>query len=591
VQRLLEAEQLPSLLTREWVVPSTPQHLPKASSPTTETAQSLPEETNCTQSEPKYPTGFGEFTFAELYHTTCRIVGYTLRSKMGMTNPEDIDDCMQSGYLKVWEQLQKQPDLFAGKPKKYIVQAVVLRSKAQRYAHLRHYRKIVYDADAQNHQHAGDLTTPQVETWVDLAQAIQRVAEYASALRNPIYLLALYSLITDVKTQDVAQTYQHGLSTLTAAKRQIRATLAKELPGYSSVESGVEPLALPKIRSFQSTQLHKQLISPLLLDDSTPYPSLPKPRTDVSLRRFPLPSSQEILAPVPLTPEVTYETRWRGEAIFEDLLSDPQVRKVAFAKMRSLGYTDEDAEDCFQLGTIKLWQALREQPSLLSDKGAAWVGVWIAQAGSVRSLWKHKARSVPLTDPDVYGNRRLERWASWATRVDQRIDFALLMNALAQRYDGDSIKLFALYSLTTSVKMKDVQAAAHAHKNQLIEARNKVKYDIREFLELDEDIDPADEYWTGQLQRGESLECVTRVAERVMDNQRLLLALYIVTTSATRKAVTELFNIPLTKFRQDIAQIKAMLAEECRKVSYGKSKVTPVTSLPPLKHHTTLSIH
>lgn len=591
MQRLPEPELLPSLLDRQWVVPSSSQYFPETSSPTTETAQPLPEETNGTQSEPKYSTGFGEFTFEELYHATSRIVGFALRNQMGMSNPEDIDDCMQSGYLKVWEQLQKQPDLFAGKPKKYIVKAVVLRSKAQRYAHLRHYRKMVYDADAQSHYSTGDLTTPQVETWIDLSRSIQRVAEYTSELENPIYLLALYSLITTVKTQDVATINGYGVSTLTAAKRRIRATLAKELPNYGSAANGVNPLIFPKVRSFQSAQLHKQLITPVLLDDRTPYPSVAKPRTDVSLRRFPLPSSQEILAPVTLTPEVTYETRWQGEATLEELLSDPQVRKVAFAKMRSLGYTDEDAQDCFQLGTIKLWHTLQQQPRLLLDKGAAWVGIWIAQAGSIRSLWKHKARSVPLTDPDVHGTRRLERWASWATRVDQRIDFALLMNALAQQYDGDPIKLFALYSLTTSVKMKDVQAAAHAHKNQLIEARNKVKHDIREFLELDEDTNPADEYWTDQLQRGENLECVTRVAERVMDNQRLLLALYIVTTSATRKAVTELFNIPLTKFRREIAQIKSMLAEECRKVSYGKSKVVPVTSLPALKHHTTLSTH
>ncbi len=565
MQRLLEVERVHPVLSLDWDVPSQNRQVSEASNPTTETALHLPEETNCTQHEPKYSTGFGEFTFAELYHATSRIVGFALRNQMGMSNPEDIDDCMQSGYLKVWEQLQKQPDLFAGKPKKYVVQAVVLRSKAQRYAHIRHYRKIVYDADAHASQNAGDLTISQVETWIDLAQSIQRVAEYTAELVNPIYLLALYTLITDVKTQDVAQTARHGLSTLTAAKRRIRATLAKELPNYGSAANGVEPLTLPKVRSFQSAHLHKQLITPVLLDDRTPYPSVVKPRTDVSLRRFPLPSSQEILAPVTLTPEVTYETRWRGEATLEELLSDPQVRKVAFAKMRSLGYTDEDAQDCFQLGTIKLWQTLQQQPCLLLDKGAAWVGVWIAQAGSIRSLWKHKARSVPLTDPEVYGNRRLERWASWATRVDQRIDFALLMNALAQRYDGDPLKLFALYSLTTSVKMKDVQATAHAHKNQLIEARNEVKYDIREFLELDEDTSPSDEYWTDQLQQGHNLECVARVAERVMDNQRLLLALYIVTTSATRKDVTELFNIPLTKFRREIAKIKSMLAEECRK--------------------------
>lgn len=237
--------------------------------------------------------------------------------------------------------------------------------------------------------------------------------------------------------------------------------------------------------------------------------------------------------------------------------------------MRSFGYINDDAQDCFQQGTIKLWQVLQEQPGLLSDKGAGWLGVWIAHSGSVRSLWKHKARSVPLDDPAVYGNRRLERWATWATRVDQRIDFTMLMNALAQRYDGDPIKLFALYSLTTSVKMKDLLPVAKAHKNPLIEARNEVKDDMRQFLEMDEGEDIANEFWTDQLQRGENLECVTRVAERVMNDQRLLLALYIVTTSAKRKDVTELFSIPLTKFRKEIAQIKGMLAEEFRKAKHN----------------------
>ena len=521
------------------------------------------EQPHTQDSELAYATGFGSLTFNELYAATSRTVGYVLREQIGMTNPEDIDDCMQSGYLKVWEQLQKQPDLFAGKPKKYVVQAVVLRSKAQRYAHLRHYRKMVYDADAQAHQNSNELTIPQVETWIDLAQSIQRVAEYTTALDNPIYLLALYSLITDVKTQDVAQTTRHGLSTLTAAKRKVRVTLANELPNYGQSANGVEPLVLSKIRSFQVSQLHKELITPLLLADTPPHPRPTRPFSGLSSRRLPVPQDQDFQEPHTGTPEVRYETRWRGAATLDELLADTQVRKVAFAKMQSLGYVSDDAQDCFQLGTTNLWKALQEQPDLLLDKGAAWVGVWIAHSGSRRSLWKHKAREAPLNDPELSRYSRPERWAAWATRVDKRIDFTLLMNALAQRYEGEPLNLFALYSLTTSVKMKDVQSVANAHKNQLIEARNDVKNDLRELLETEEN-DISDEFWVDQLQRGENLECVTRVAERVIDNQRLLLALYIVTTTAKRKDVTELFSIPLTKFRKEINQIKGMLAEEFR---------------------------
>lgn len=56
----------------------------------------------------KFHTGFGTLTFEELYKKTQRIVGGTLRNRFGMENPEDIDDCMQAGYLKVWQQLQKK---------------------------------------------------------------------------------------------------------------------------------------------------------------------------------------------------------------------------------------------------------------------------------------------------------------------------------------------------------------------------------------------------------------------------------------------------------------------------------------------------
>lgn len=279
--------------------------------------------------------------------------------------------------------------------------------------------------------------------------------------------------------------------------------------------------------------------------------------------------------PYPSPSEPTYTTLWKGRVTLGELLLDTQVRKVAFAKMRSLGYVDEDAQDCFQLGTINLWKTLQKQPDLLVDKGAAWVGIWIAYSGSRRSLWKHKARCTSLDEvkhdwkmdderTELYQRGRPERWASWATRVDQRIDFTLLMNALAQQYADDPIKLFALYSLTTSVKMKDILSVVNADKNQLIHARNQVKEDIRQRLEMDNDRDVTEEFCVEQFQNGQHLECVTRVAEQVEDDLRLLLALYIVTTSATRRDVTALFGIKLTAFRKEIKRIKALLQEQFR---------------------------
>lgn len=539
----------------------------------------VPETPYISDFEPRYLTGFGELTFEQLYAKTHRIVGHTLREKVGMENPEDIDDCMQAGYLNVWKFLQRQPDAFADKPKRYIVQAVVLRSKAQRYAHLRHNRKIIYDADASHQQH---LTTPQptdIDTWIDLSHAIQRVAEHVTALENPLYLLALYTLITEVKTLDVVRLFGDGLSTITRVKRRLRATLAQELPEYGVFpELHVKPLKLPQVRSFALHQLHKQLISPYLFDD---IPVDGRHLQPVDLEHTSFPDSPDTLFIDPqeaLPQEPTYHTKWRGACTLQQLLEDTHVRRVAYSKMRSLGNIDEDADDCFQIGATRLWKTLQTTPDLLAEQSAGWLGVWIAHSGSRREFWKHRVLKANFDDPEfdletaderleLYPHRRRERWATFATQTDERIDFELFMNTLAQRYDGDPLKLFALYSLTTSVKMKDTLSVVGAHKNQMIQARNGVRQDMQMLLQGNEDVDDSVEQpWehSDAKTEEEKLSAIERVAERVVDNQRLLLALYIVTTSAKRKDVTELFGIGITWFRREVRQIKQMLAEELR---------------------------
>lgn len=295
------------------------------------------------------------------------------------------------------------------------------------------------------------------------------------------------------------------------------------------------------------------------------------------------------LCPTPetyLKPEPCYPTRWRGNATLETILTDDHVRRTAFYKARSLGYTHDDAEDCFQQGAIKLWKVLCEQPELLGDKGAAWVGIFIAHAGSHRALWKHTIRSAALStsqadEPSAddhamfYHGRRPERWAAWATRADQRMDFVILMNTLAQRYLDDPLKLLALYTLTTSVKLKDVVPMTGIHSKRFAKVvGNAVRADIQELLEQDTASSTEDEFWITQLTCSENVACVRRVGERVMHNQRLLLALYIVTTSATRKAVTELFDIPITAFRKDITQIKRLLSAEFRTAKHTSLRHT-----------------
>lgn len=204
-----------------------------------------PVNTNPARTPPTYPTGMGNLTFEELYRRTSRITGYVMRDKLGMTNPDDIDDCMQAGYFKVWQLLQRQPTLFANKPKRYIVQAVIFRSKVQRFSHQRHYRKIVYDAQAEVTPDPNTAIIRRLDTWIDLEQALTIVGEHVTDFDTPLYLLALYALITQVTTQDVAQVCGCGRSTMNKAKRRIRSTLAQELPGYGYSSEPSYALPIP----------------------------------------------------------------------------------------------------------------------------------------------------------------------------------------------------------------------------------------------------------------------------------------------------------------------------------------------------------
>lgn len=462
----------------------------------------------------------------------------------------------------------------------------MFHSKAQRYAHLRHYHKLVYDADASKAQHSAPSQPANVDTWIDLATAIQRVAEHTTQIDNPLYTLALYSLITQVKTNDVIELFGNGLSTIHKVRRRLKATLAQELPGYGQfTDNKAKPLSLPRIRSFQLAQLNKKPISDHFFTDTPTYNEYIKTNSfyDESMQSSPVIHAEHLDTHQQISvSEQLYPTAWRGQCTLEEILNDTRVRRVAYSKMQSLGNFDEDADDCFQIGSIRLWKTLQQCPDLLIGKSAGWLGVWIAHSGSRHELWKHRVRKAQFDNPEfdletaderleLSPRNRKEQWANFATRADERIDFELLMSTLAQQYDGDPLKLFALYSLTTSVNMKSVLPVVHAHKNQMIQARRAVKEDMQMLIEAQSDRDVSEEFWTHDTTSEAALVAIQRVAERVLDNERLLLALYIVTTSAKRKDVTKLFGIGITWFRREVILVKALLAEEMRKQNHDYS--------------------
>ena len=182
--------------------------------------------------EIRYPTGMGDLTFDELVARTQRIVGNLLRQS-GMDNPDDIDDALQSGYLKVYKQLQETPEMFADKPKRYIVKNIYFRSKAQRYAHFRHYRKIVYDADPDGLISTVGMKAHQSDFWIDLEAALaQVVAVIEASERSQLKLLILYCIVTQAQPCEVATLFESSPKTFTKHVGEVRDLLQAYLPNY-----------------------------------------------------------------------------------------------------------------------------------------------------------------------------------------------------------------------------------------------------------------------------------------------------------------------------------------------------------------------
>ena len=192
------------------------------------------------EQESRYPTGMGDLTFEELVSKTQRIVGNTLR-QAGMDNPDDIDDALQSGYLKVYQQLQETPDLFADKPRGYIVKNIYFRSKVQRYAHFRHYRKMVYDADPDWLMSDIGMKTSQSDFLIDLEAAlVQVVAVIEASERSQLKLLILYCIITRAQPCEVARLFESSSKTFTKHVREVRALLQAYLPNYRPNNPGAQ---------------------------------------------------------------------------------------------------------------------------------------------------------------------------------------------------------------------------------------------------------------------------------------------------------------------------------------------------------------
>ena len=150
-------------------------------------------------------------------------------------------------------------------------------------------------------------------------------------------------------------------------------------------------------------------------------------------------------------------------------------------------------------------------------------------------------------------------------RSTSRSTWRLLSTPLRQHYADCPRKWIAAQAVVGQITAQEAAQQLGIHeKNFAAGIGNQVRQEVQALLpETMKAAQP--ESWEAQLARGEGLEHITAIAQEVMHDPRLLLALYVVTTSASKKAVAETFGYGLTAFGKDIRKIKAMLAERYRR--------------------------
>ena len=183
-----------------------------------------------------------------------------------------------------------------------------------------------------------------------------------------------------------------------------------------------------------------------------------------------------------------FETGWAGKLTFEQIAEElsPKVSR----QLNSYGLYGQDIPESIQNGLMKLWEQLLETPDLLTEVNYM-DAVWKVFAGS-NSMWylRYHNRYKTYTDIEfdhgyeveefgVYRMHRgpdwwsvTERWASFASKVDFRLDITEAMKIIAEEYDDDMKGLIALYIVITNVEPL-ATIATFGHPKSLVYERMK----------------------------------------------------------------------------------------------------------------------
>lgn len=167
----------------------------------------------------------------------------------------------------------------------------------------------------------------------------------------------------------------------------------------------------------------------------------------------------------------TYPTGWNGDLTFEQIAEDisPRAAKMLIRQYRVWA---QDMPDCLQNGLMYIWQQLVEDRQFLAKTTIRDAAIIVCHRSKSTSIRKQNLRYEYLEDfwaqhdfkhPEemrIGGLERFkiagERWATWATLTDIRIDIERAVLTVYEQVKDDPAGLLALYAATTCVTSKDL---------------------------------------------------------------------------------------------------------------------------------------
>lgn len=166
-----------------------------------------------------------------------------------------------------------------------------------------------------------------------------------------------------------------------------------------------------------------------------------------------------------------YPTSWNGEMTFEQISEDIRPR-AAKMLLRQYRVWAQDLDDCLQNGLMYVWEQLAADRDFLAKKSRFEAALIVCHRSKSTSIRKQNLRYEYMEDfwakhnfkhPDemrIGGLERFkiagERWATWATLTDIRIDIERAVLTVYEQVKDDPAGLLALYAATTSVTSKDL---------------------------------------------------------------------------------------------------------------------------------------